>query len=88
MTNPHGMKLKPVTNPLFDIQRNKDALWLDRFLTPIEVAIYLGISKRHVYELMARREIETQSIGRLKRIRLSTLEKWLNLQNGGFHVTK
>ncbi|MGZ3722292.1 MAG: helix-turn-helix domain-containing protein [Bdellovibrionales bacterium] len=55
---------------------------LDRFLSPENAARYLDVSRKFIYELMARGEIEVTSVGgRLKRIRLSTLDAWLNRQN-------
>lgn len=55
---------------------------LDRYLSPENAARYLDVSRRFVYELMARREIDVASVGgRLKRIRLSALNAWLNRQN-------
>lgn len=55
---------------------------LDPFLSPDNVARYLDVSRKFVYELMARREIESVSVGgRLKRIRLSALETWLGRRN-------
>lgn len=52
---------------------------LDRYLSPENVAQYLDVSRKFVYELIARREIEVTNVGgRLKRIRLSALEDWLN----------
>ena len=54
---------------------------LDPFLSPHEVAQYLGVSNRFVYERIARKEMKFQHIGRLRRIRLSFLENWLIQQN-------
>lgn len=55
----------------------------DPFLSPKDAAKYLGVSVRLIYERIARREIETQPVGRLKRIRLSALETWLLQQREG-----
>ena len=55
---------------------------LDPFLSPQEAAEYLGVSARFVYERIARKEMGFQLIGRLRRIRLSTLENWLIHQEG------
>ncbi len=50
----------------------------DVFLSPTNAARYLDVSRKFVYELMARKEIDAVSVGgRLKRIRLSALESWL-----------
>jgi len=55
----------------------------DVFLSPERAARYLDVSKRFIYELIARSEIEVQPLGRrLKRIRQSVLEKWLLSQKG------
>lgn len=55
---------------------------MDPFLSPKEAAEYLGVSVRFVYERIATDEIKSQAMGRLRRIRLSTLEDWLIRQNG------
>lgn len=55
----------------------------DPFLSPKEAANLLGVSARFVYERIATHEIESQPMGRLRRIRLSTLEKWLIRQQNG-----
>lgn len=55
---------------------------LDSYLSPENVARYLDVSRKFIYELMARREIESVSVGgRLKRIKLSALETWLGRHN-------
>ena len=56
---------------------------LDSFLTPHEVADYLNVSRRFVYERIASRDLEFQFVGRLRRIRFSTLEAWLIRQQNG-----
>lgn len=55
----------------------------DPFLSPKEAAQYLGVSARFIYERIFTGEIESQPVGRLKRIRLSTLENWLVRQQTG-----
>lgn len=55
----------------------------DPFLSPKEAAAYLGVSVRFVYERIFSGEIESQPMGRLRRIRLSTLENWLVRQQNG-----
>lgn len=55
----------------------------DPFLSPKEAAEYLGVSSRFVYERIFTGEIESQPMGRLRRIRLSTLENWLVRQQTG-----
>jgi len=61
---------------------------LDRLLSPEKVAKFLDVSKRFVYELIAKKEIDAQPVGtRLKRIRLSAIEAWLlRSKNGVTHV--
>jgi excisionase family DNA binding protein len=74
------------TKKFFDRRINKDGkpeADFDLFFTPREVADMLGVSDKFVYERMARGELESQPIGRLKRIRKSTLETWLNSQKKG-----
>lgn len=55
----------------------------DPFLSPKEAAEYLGVSVRFVYERIFSGEMESQPMGRLRRIRLSTLENWLVRQQNG-----
>lgn len=51
---------------------------VDSFLSPENAARYLDVSRKFIYEMMARNEIEAVTVGdRLRRIRISTLEKWL-----------
>lgn len=39
-------------------------------------ALYLGMGRRFVEELLARREIDSYKFGRSRRIRLQDLEEW------------
>jgi excisionase family DNA binding protein len=55
----------------------------DPFLSPKEAAEYLGTSVRFIYERISCGELESQPMGRLRRIRLSTLETWLVRQQNG-----
>ena len=55
---------------------------MDPFLSPKEAAEYLGVSVRFIYERIGSNEFKSQPMGRLRRIRLSTLEDWLIRQNG------
>jgi len=55
----------------------------DPFLSPKEVAEYLGVSVRFVYERIFSGDLESLPMGRLRRIRLSTLENWLVRQQNG-----
>ena len=51
----------------------------DFYLSPENAARYLDVSRKFIYEMIARKEIEAVTVGdRLRRIRISTLEKWLN----------
>lgn len=59
------------------------ALGFDPFLSPKEAAEYLGVSARFVYERIFNGDLESQPMGRLRRIRLSTLENWLIRQQNG-----
>jgi excisionase family DNA binding protein len=56
---------------------SRDGKKLDPLLSPQDAAEYLGVKRKFIYERIARRELEVQPIGRLKRIRLSNLESWL-----------
>jgi len=63
---------------LFDNRgKKKSAYQADRFFTAQEAATYLGVSAKFIYRRIALKEIDVQPIGRLRRIRLSSLESWL-----------
>jgi len=82
LTPPEASSENPIQ--LFDSKiGGEDPLTgLDPYLSPENVARYLDVSRKFVYELMARREIESVSVGgRLKRIRLSALKTWLGRHN-------
>jgi excisionase family DNA binding protein len=49
----------------------------DRLLTPLEAAKLLGIGRSHLYEMMARSEIPSLRIGRLRRIRASDIDDFI-----------
>lgn len=54
----------------------------DSFLSPENAARFLDVSRKFIYEMIARNEIEAVTVGgRLRRIRISTLEKWLKRSN-------
>lgn len=73
-----------VENQIFDNRIGRCKVHgLDPYLSPKEAADFLGVSARFIYERIATREVESQPIGRLRRIRLSTLEKWLIRQQNG-----
>jgi len=57
---------------------------LDVLLSPENAARYLDVGRKFIYELIARKELEAERVGdRLRRIRLSSLQKWLNRPKGG-----
>lgn len=57
---------------------------LDILLSPENAARYLDVGRKFIYELIARKELEAERVGgRLRRIRLSSLQKWLNRPKGG-----
>ena len=53
----------------------------DRLLSPNEAATYCNVSRKFIYERIYRGELKALNVGRLRRIRLSTLETWLTCQN-------
>ncbi len=51
------------------------------YLSPKNAAKYLDVSVKFIYELMQKKQIEAQPVGgRLKRIKIETLDKWLAAQ--------
>ena len=50
----------------------------DRLLKPADVAEILQVSKAHAYVLMKRGEIPTVRIGKIVRVRLEDLERYIN----------
>jgi excisionase family DNA binding protein len=56
----------------------------DYFLSPENVALYLDVSRKFIYEMIARGELKAVTVGgRLRRIRRSDLEMWLASANTG-----
>jgi excisionase family DNA binding protein len=56
----------------------KDDLRFDRLVSPKTAAELLDVSVKFIYECIARKELAAEKVGgRLRRIRLSTLEAWL-----------
>jgi excisionase family DNA binding protein len=54
----------------------------DSFFSPKSAARYLDVSIKFIYERIQSGEIESYSFGgRIKRIRKTALEKWLNAQS-------
>ncbi len=57
----------------------------DCFMSPENVAQYLDVSRKFIYEMIARGELKAMVVGgRLRRIRRSDLELWLTSSNSGF----
>jgi excisionase family DNA binding protein len=55
----------------------------DYFLSPENVAVLLDVSRKFIYELIARGEIKALTVGgRLRRIKRSDLDLWLTSSNG------
>jgi excisionase family DNA binding protein len=56
----------------------------DCFLSPENAAQYLDVSRKFIYEMIARGELKAMVVGgRLRRIRRSDLELWLTSSNSG-----
>ena len=56
----------------------------DYFLSPENAALYLDVSRKFIYEMIARGELKSVTVGgRLRRIRRSDLEMWLASANTG-----
>ncbi|RYZ90526.1 MAG: DNA-binding protein [Proteobacteria bacterium] len=50
----------------------------DLYLSPDNAARYLDVSRKFIYEMIARKEIAAVTVGgRLRRIKISSLEEWL-----------
>jgi len=49
-----------------------------------EAAVWLGLSKRTIYELLSRGEIESVQIGRSRRIAFTALERYVERLSAGF----
>lgn len=47
------------------------------WMTPEEFGEWLGIGRTKCYELLSRNEVPSYKIGRLRRIRVSDIERWL-----------
>jgi len=56
----------------------------DYFLSPENAALFLDVSRKFIYELIARGDLKATTVGgRLRRIRRSDLELWLTSSNSG-----
>ena len=53
----------------------------ERLLKPADVAEILQVSKAHAYVLMKRGEIPSVRIGKIVRVRLEDLERYINEKN-------
>jgi excisionase family DNA binding protein len=49
-----------------------------------EAALWLGLSKRTVFELLSRGEVQSVQIGRSRRIALTALERYVERLSNGF----
>ncbi len=52
-------------------------------LKPMEVAELIGIGRTKIYEMLARGELPSIHIGRVVRIPVSALNKWVEEQQNG-----
>jgi excisionase family DNA binding protein len=48
-----------------------------RFLSPRELQELLGCGRTYCYDILARNEIPSYKVGRLRRIKLADVERWL-----------
>lgn len=56
----------------------------DHFFSPENAALFLDVSRKFIYELIARGELPAVTVGgRLRRIRRRDLENWLTSSNKG-----
>ena len=74
--------MKTRSSLIFENFISENDLRFDRLVSPKKAAELLDVSVKFVYESIARREIQSVKVGgRLRRIRLSTLETWLSCKN-------
>lgn len=74
---------------IFENKIANSDLKFDRLISPKNAAALLDVNVKFIYELIARKELTAERVGgRLRRIRLSTLETWLSCQKrqGDKHV--
>ena len=62
---------KPSSLVIENQETSKSDRRIDPLLSPQQAAEYLGVKPKFIYERIARNEIESQPVGRLKRIRLT-----------------
>ena len=48
-----------------------------RFISPRELQELLGCGRTYCYNILARNEIPSYRVGRLRRIKLADVERWL-----------
>jgi excisionase family DNA binding protein len=48
-----------------------------RFISPRELQELLGYGRTYCYDILARNEIPSYKVGRLRRIKLADVERWL-----------
>lgn len=76
------MKIKNENRSLlFENPGKEKDLGFDRLVSPKTAAKLLDVSAKFIYECIARNEIPAERVGgRLRRIRLSSIETWLRCQ--------
>jgi len=52
----------------------------EEWMSPEELRNWLGIGKTKCYEMLSRNEIPSHKIGKLRRIKKSDVEHWLEKQ--------
>jgi len=75
-----SVKGRRYSPPVFDNSVDR-GIYGDPLLSPEEAATYCNVSRKFIYERIQRNELKALTVGRLRRIRLSTLETWLTCQN-------
>lgn len=50
------------------------------WMSPKELRVWLGIGKTKYYEILSRNEVPSYRVGKLRRIRRSDVERWLDGQ--------
>ena len=61
--------------------------FFENFWTVTDLAEYLSVREKTVYDWVHKREIPFQKVNRLLRFRPSDIEKWLS-SKGGSHVNR
>lgn len=74
----------PLSDQFFENEIGKKDLRFDRLVSPQTAAKLLDVSTKFIYECIARKGLPAERVGgRLRRIRLSTLEAWLTCKKQG-----